>query len=397
MIQGVRRVTWLLFVLFLVVALTTFMPEQKVQFHTVAQELPTVVAPEGRLLEVFEQTRPASLRIEARPDNPNYRGAPYGVGSGFFISEDGLVLTAYHVVDTDSPIIRNNAKYVAVTADEQVFDLELVSFNAYLDLALLQANVPDSVPYLPLATQASRSGRDILAIGNSQGDFIEGRAGRISRIGVQSPRATFANGTIELTAALSPGDSGGPVINTSGEAIGVVSYISFRPNSLSTENSVIPPYLQGLILPQSYASYAVPITADSDVVQSLLAGERIDRPVIGFTYANLDYEPDADNLYLGKQAGPVIGRVEPNSPADLAGLRSLKETPVYDAQGRYVGNDVEADVIVAVDDEATPTFNDLLEVIYRKGVGQTVVLSVQRGDELIKLRLTLGAKREVFQ
>ena len=394
-----RRVTWLLFTLLVAVGAATFTEQRGLEaqppalYHASQRpQAPDIIMPSGVFADVFDAARPATLRIETR--SPVVMGGPLGVGTGFFISADGLVLTAYHVVDTTElpETVRRRADHVAVTPDGEEFGLDLLAFDAYLDLALLKTEVPSDVPFLPVTTMEPSVGTDVVAIGNSGDDFLEGRAGRISRIGVKSPQARFANDTIELTAALSPGDSGGPVINESGEIIGVVSYISFRPDILSSDtDGNVPPYLRSFVQsggPRTYASYAVPVMADSEVLTALLSGERRDVPVIGFSWPNFDYNPRTSRFDLGELPGPVVGRVQPGGPADEAGLESLQAS----------GNLIEsADVIVAVDDEPTPGFYDLLDVLYRKGVGSEVDITVQRGGETVTLSLELGAKSDVFR
>ena len=138
-----------------------------------------------------------------------------------------------------------------------------MGFDAYFDLALLKAEVPSSVPFIPLATNKVSVRDGVVAIGNSRGDFLAARAGEVSRIGVDRPRARFADDTIELTAALAPGDSGGPVLNKNGEAVGVVSFISFDPDNLASDTYVAP-FLLGRT--QGFASYAIPVTLDSELV-----------------------------------------------------------------------------------------------------------------------------------
>lgn len=390
----VRRFTALLFGLLLAVVLWTWdgspapllrlLPQETQRVVIpVSQTLPEVVAPSGLLADVFTLARPATLRIEARL-NSRLAPIPLGVGTGFFFSADGLVLTAFHVVDRSEMIgsLRGDVRYVGVAPDEQEYPLELLGFDAYLDLAVLRAEVPRAVPYLTLTQLEPSIDSEVLAIGNSRGDFLQGRVGRVLALDVKSPRARFAEGTIELTAALSPGDSGGPVLNASGEAVGVVSFISFNPDAADP-----PPYLQGVIRP-SYASYAVPVTLDSEVLTALIAGSRRDIPVIGLSFANNpDYQPRFSRWNLGRRPGAIVGQVQPGGPADLAGLRTLEVR-----QGEIAA----ADVIIAVDDHPTPSVDALIEELYRKEVGQTITVTVQRGSETFKVRVTLGAKYQVF-
>jgi len=394
--RGVRGVTLGLLALLALVAVLAprLITPAEPELQRVQAAPPAPTAPRGALAEAFKVARPASLRIEARCAGA-FRGGPLGVGSGFYVSADGDVLTAYHVVEGDANAVCP-IRYVAIEADGDEVELELVGFDAYFDVAWMRADVTGEVPFLPLAERSPRPGTEIVAIGNSRGDVLAPRAGRVSRLGVRASRADFADGTIELTAALAPGDSGGPIITASGEAVGVVSYISFTPGSLRSD-AYVPPFLQGLSLPSEFASYAVPVTAEGDLVEALRLGEQRDVPVIGFSWRpGFDYEPSAGDRAFGVRPGPVVVNVAPAGPADQAGLRSFSERPVYDDDGDLVRVEREADVIVAVDGEPTPTFYALLETIRRKGIGETVSLTVQRGRTTVRLELELGAKRDVF-
>ncbi len=356
---------------------------------------PEPLAPEGALADAYQLALPAALRIEARCAGA-FRGGALGVGSGFYISPKGEVMTAYHVVEGDAASVCPRIEYVGIEADGDEVSLAMVGFDAYFDLAVMRADVAGEVPYLPLAADAPRPGTEVVAIGNSRGDVLAPRAGRVTRLGVRASRADFADGTIELTAALAPGDSGGPVLTQAGEAVGVVSYISFTPGSLQSD-VYIPPFLRGLSLPSDFASYAVPVSLDDDLVAGLRAGEQRDVPVIGFSWRpGFDYEPGQDGRDFGVRPGPVVVNVAPDGPAAQAGLRAYAERPVYDDAGELVGIDRRADVIVAVDGEPTPTFYALLETVRRKQIGETVTLTVQRGRTTVRLDLELGAKRQVF-
>ena len=369
-------------------------PEPEPQF--VQRGLPEVTAPSGELLNVFEQTRPATLQLEVRTGNV-FNSTVQGVGTGFFISPDGLVLTAYHVVDESNSRSPGNRAIVGVDADETRYPLELVGFDAYLDLALLQADISDEVPYLPLTGMSTRIGSEVLAIGNSRGDFLQGRVGEVTRLDVAPLRSDFADTAIELTAALAPGDSGGPVINENGEAIGVVSYIALTG---APESGFITPFAEQR---GSFNSYAIPVSATDEAITSLRAGERRDIPVIGFRPGarrfglGLEYNPRRERRFdLGPRSGVIVGTVAPNGPADMAGLRDLEAEPITDAAGQVIDFDLRADVIVAVDGQRTRDFFELLGILREKGVGKEVTVTVQRGNRSVELQLELAPRNVTF-
>ncbi len=402
--SGPGWLTWLLFGLLLLVAWPWLpigrsvlpLPGELQRLQQPGAGLPAVVAPTGALLDAFELARPATLRIEARcPTSPGGRRV-MGVGSGFFYQADGRVLTAYHVLDEANSSSACAAVYVGVDADRREYPLAMVGFDHYMDLAVLQAEVDGLVPYIPLAARAPTPGTQVVAIGNSRGDFLEARAGRVTRLGVRAGRADFADGTIELTNALAPGDSGGPVVNARGEAVGVVSYISFNPGGMSSE-TYVPPFLLGLPLPREFAAYAIPVERGSTLVEALAAGTRRDVPVVGFNWSpGQDYDPRQSDMDLGPRPGPIVNTVSPGGPADRAGLRSQELRPLFDDSGRQMGQELIADVIVAIDGQATPTFYDLLAVVRSKSIGQTITLTVQRGGATYRLTLELAARRDVF-
>jgi len=390
----IRPFTWfLMFVLSLAAVLAAQLRRPEPQLLHVSGP-PAVEAPAGPLAAAFDLAREGTVRIEARCAGP-HGGPTIGIGSGFFVTEEGLLLTAYHVVDATRPQ-PCEVRLVAVTTTEEEYDLRLVGFDVYMDVAALQADVDRAVAAIPLASETPHPGDPIVAIGNSRGDFIAGRAGRVTRLGVEAGRADFASGTMELTASLAPGDSGGPVINARGEAVGVVSYISFNPGAMSSQGW-IPPYLRGIALPSTYASYAVPVIAQSQLLAAVFAGERRDVPVIGFSWrqGTGDYDPGTSPYFMGRRPGTIVDQVAVGGPADMAGLRSLSNERVVGPDGS-VTLVPEGDVIVAIDGEPTPRFYELLAIVREKLIGETVTLTVQRGNATFDIELTLGARSDVF-
>lgn len=405
--KAVRRFTWLLLGLLLALALLNGTLEfsdggaagSEQLLHRSVPQAPSPVSATGQLAEVYESAREATVRIESRCSSSIFGETPIDVGSGYFVSSGGHLLTAYHVIRRQAlpPPSHCALRYVAIDAERREFPLELVGFDAFLDVAMLRAQVNGPVPYLPLADAPPEIGSEVLAIGNSRGQFLADRVGSVTRLGVRAGQPDFASGTMELTAALAPGDSGGPVIDGDGRALGVVSYISFDPSVLVAEGESA----LGRLLPDSnaprFASYAVPLLEGSGVLASLRAGERRDVPVIGFEVA-FEYDPRVRaGPSLGRRPGVVVGRVREKGPAAAAGLRSLREQALLDERGRAVATTMTGDVIVAVDGRPTPTFETLLARVREKDVGQRVVLTVQRGTASEELAVELAGYRQVFR
>ena len=372
-----------------------FTPAEPPQLLHVQDRRPPIQMPTGELLGAYEVAREATLRIEVRCRNSRGGTSVLGVGTGFFFTAEADVLTAYHVVDTtQAPDCA--VQYVGIDTQRREYGLELAGFDAYLDLAVMRTADASEVPFIPVAERLPKPGTEVVAIGNSGQDFIAPRAGVVTRLGVRPGRADFADNTIELTNSLAPGDSGGPVLTAQGEAVGVVSYISFNPAGMRSD-SVIPPFLMGVPLPQEFAAYAAPVAADGDLIGSLMAGAQRDVPVIGFTWQNgLDYDPARSDVDLGPRPGPIVGSVAAGGPAATAGLRPYLVEPVLNDAGQRVGSRTVADVIVAIDGVSTPTFASLLAEIRSKSIGQVVVLTVQRGAASYRISLELAPRRAVF-
>jgi S1-C subfamily serine protease len=382
----------LLLLLFTAYGVRTIPPPARLE--QVQSVPPPIVAASGPMVDVFHTARAATLRIEGRCRGALFNRVPVGVGTGFFISPHGRVLTAYHVVRSQA-VSGCPLQYVAIDHQGQEYRLELTAFDATRDLALLQADNASSVPWLTLAGRLPSRGSEVVAIGNSRGGFLADRAGTVLRSNVPAAQADFASGTIELTASLAPGDSGGPVLNSAGEVIGIVSYISF--SSVIGGEGLLPQLLRSAIGRSAYASYAVPVLADSAELAELLAGAQNDVPVIGFSLQFNYTAGDQLNRSLGPSSGVVVGSVQPGSPAAAAGLRDYRSRPVLSADGSRIGMAIEADVITRIDGRATPDFSELMEVVRQKEIGSVITLTVQRGREVVELPVVLAPYRAVFR
>ena len=303
-------------------------------------------------LALFKESRPATVRVEAV--NPA-RGTG-GIGTGFFISEGGDVLTAYHVVS-------DGQLFQITTLEGRSLQARVKAFDAAKDVALLEVRGRGPFPFLKLTTRAPRVGETVLAIGNSNGDYLQPRRGQLLALDVAAGRADFPQGTLETNAPLAPGDSGGPIIDGNGQAIGVVSYI--RQNMNGTTRT----------------SYAVPVVEGNDLSASLRAGEKRDTPVVGLVL-------DPTHSGATTPSGAVVLRVAKGSPGEKAGLRGCQANQSGELTGL-------GDSIISVQGVSTPDANAFIQEVQKYRIGDTITLKYIREGQQFETTLTLAAKRSV--
>ncbi|AWR87037.1 S1C family serine protease [Meiothermus taiwanensis] len=310
-------------------------------------QAPRVLTPEARaaLERVYTQALPAAVRIETVPE---------GTGSGFFISADGLVMTAYHVIE-------GARSFRVINSKNQSFSAELVGYDEFRDIAILRAGVEEPMQFLPLETGSGpRVGEPLLAIGNSRGQFIAPRYGIVNT--VERDIFPFFNSiAISTTIPLAPGDSGGPVLNLAGRVVAVVVAIG-QPNGV-------------------FESYLSPLQGLDEVIAQLRAGRKRDVPYIGVQLFQIDDETAAA-LRIPKE-GVLIQGLLRGGAAEQAGLRGFA---IRRENGREV---YEFDVILEADGRPFNNVTELQRYIRSKEVGDTIVLTVRRGQQILKVELQL--------
>ena len=306
----------------------------------------------AKLVEVYKQNQPAAVRIETIPE---------GVGSGFFVSQDGLVMTAFHV-------IAGAGSFSVVTADQKTYAATVVGYDEYKDLALIKAKVDRGVPFLPLETnQMVRIGDPIVNIGNSRGEFISPRYGLVTAID-RTIAVTFPAGLISSTIPLAPGDSGGPILNKDGKVVAVAVAIG---------------RIEGV-----FESFVAPIAGLGEFIRQLQTGLRVDVPYIGVLLDPVD-EEIANVLAVPKEGVLIRGLIR-GGAAEGAGLRGPTSRI---ENGREV---VEADVILRVDGKAFNQREPLQQYIRSKKVGDVVRITLRRGRTIVEISLTLSASPRSF-
>ena len=234
-------------------------------------------------------------------------GQSRSLGSGFFISPDGYVLTNAHVVaEADEIVVR--------TSDRREFLAKLVGTDKRSDIALLKVEARGLSPVKMGTAKDLKVGEWVLAIGSPFGFEHSATAGIVSAKGRSLPSENYVP-FIQTDVAINPGNSGGPLFNLDGEVVGVNSQIYSRTGGF-----------MGL-------SFAVPIDMAMDVVEQLKTTGHVSRGWLGVLIQDLTREL-AETFGMDQPKGALIAQVLPHSPAEEAGLRA------GDVVVRFNGKDV---------------------------------------------------------
>jgi len=384
-----------------VVAAATVVPVPTLQ--TVPTPLPDALisqadAEEQLLINLYERVNPSVVNIEVvleggfehppipngpqepeplptpPPEKFNPFFSPQGQGSGFVYSKEGYIVTNNHVVD--------GAVRVTVTFyDGTQLPAEIIGTDPDTDLAVLKVDAPpDSL--LPVVwgnSDAVKVGQRAVAIGNPFGLNGTLTTGIISALGRSLPSLNQAfriPEIIQTDAAVNPGNSGGPLLNSRGEVIGVVSAIVPRQVGIG-ERSFLG------------VGFAIPGNLAKKVVPALIEEGKYDHPWIGIVGNSMTAEIAAA-MNLERAEGALVIQVLPGSPAAKAGLRGGQEE--YTTSDGII-TQIGGDVIVGVEDETVKTFDDLISFLSRRGeVGKTITLTIIRDGETMEVELTLGAR-----
>lgn len=222
----------------------------------------------------------------------------FGQGSGFFISEEGHIVTNNHVVD--------NAVEIEVTLDDgSTLEAELVGVDAETDLAVIKVKDSGTYPYVSFgASKDLRRGDWVVAVGSPLGFSGTATAGIVSAVGKPGDlrRSQSYTDYLQIDAAINRGNSGGPTFDLNGRVVGVNTWIA------STTGGSI-----GL-------GFAIPSELVEQVTNTLINEGRVSRGWLGVTIGNVSEEV-ADAVGLSEAKGAIVSSVTPDSPAEKSGLK----------------------------------------------------------------------------
>jgi len=271
-----------------------------------------------------------------------------GSGSGVIISKDGYIVTNNHVIE--------NAKTIQISLNNQKeYEAVLVGADPTTDIALIKIDTDDELPFLTFSNSDQvRLGEWVLAVGNPFNLTSTVTAGIISaksrNIGVINDRAAIES-FLQTDAAVNPGNSGGALVNTRGELIGINSAISTHTGSF-----------------EGY-SFAVPSNIVKKVVEDLLEFGTVQRAFIGVNISDITPRL-VEELNIDESSGVYVGGVTENGAAQEAGIQT-------------------GDIIIAVDSRKVTKSSELQELIGRKRPGDNVDIKIKRDGKVKNFDLVL--------
>ncbi len=340
---------------------------------TQASAAPAFDSEEQQNMGVYRKALPSVVNITSTAVNFDFFYGPVpqqGQGSGFVLDKQGLILTNNHVID--------NAQRVEVQlSDKHKYKATVIGIDKNHDLALLKIQAPNLVPATLADSSGLMVGQRVYAIGNPFGLNGTMTRGIISSIrSIRGPQNNPIEDAIQTDAAVNPGNSGGPLLNSKGDVIGITTLIASNGADQS-----------------SGIGFAIPINTAKAVLDDFQKYGHSRRPSLDII--TLPISPDiAEQIGLPADYGILIERVLPGGAAEKAGLHGGN-------QRMYKGNTpvmLGGDLIVALDGQEITTVQDLSAAMNAHKAGETVTLTVFRGRRRMDVKVVLSdAKTDAGQ
>ena len=322
-------------------------------------------------VRIYRQASPAVANVLTKATEYDFWMDPVpveGAGSGFVIDNKGYILTNFHVVQGAQTI-------EVVLGDQSRYPAKFIGADQRNDVALVKIEPKGKqLVTLPLGDSAAlQVGQKVLAIGNPFGFQSTLTTGVVSALGrtVQTSQTTFIDEAIQTDAAINRGNSGGPLINTHGEVIGINSAI-YTPSGTTA----------GI-------GFAIPINTAKRIAHDLITDGRVHQAFLGVDTIPIN-ESFAEALGLPAQEGLLVQRTTRGGPAAEAGIHGGDRVAQAGMRRFYVGGDV----ITAIDGQKVASSLDVNLVLNKKRPGDQVTVSLFRGGKKMDVKVKLSERPE---
>jgi len=312
-----------------------------------------VVQEESQVINVVNKVSPAVVSIVVKTTSFDPFNGPTtdesGIGTGFIVDKNGLIVTDSHVVDSV------NGQYSVVLKDGTTYDVNKIHLDRQNDLALLEI-AARNLPTVELGdSDKLQVGQKAIAIGNALGQFqntvtagvVSGLGRSITASDGPGTQGKFYENVIQTDAAINPGNSGGPLLNIAGQVIGINVATSAGANNIS---------------------FAIPVNTLKPILESFLTEGRIVKPYLGVSYQMISKEI---GQLRGFPEGAFVLSVTKDTPADKASLQ-------------------RGDIITKFNGQELGAALSLSQAISTKKVGDEVTLEINRNGKTQELKVTLA-------
>ena len=307
-------------------------------------------------IAVAEKTLPSVVGITVTYQISSFFGGSStgeATGSGIIVSKDGYIVTNNHVINSDASSTFTIAEATGITVnvygDSESYEAKVIGTDVYTDLAVLKIEKKDLKPITIGDSNSVKVGEFVMAVGNPLGMEYSVTSGIVSAINreIESEGSTFT--AIQTDAAINSGNSGGALVNSKGELIGI--------NTMKFAGTGI----EGI-------GFAIPISSATTIIDQLIEFQSVKRPYIGIMGSSVD---TATAKRYNLPEGIYVEEVEENSPAATSGLK-------------------QSDIITKIEGQNVKSVNELNKIKYNYKIGDTVKLTVYRNGETIELDIKLA-------
>jgi S1-C subfamily serine protease len=339
---------------------------------TEANAAPAFDTEEQQNIGVYKKALPSVVNITSTEVAYDFFYGPVpqqGQGSGFVLTKEGVILTNNHVIG-------NAQRLEVMLSDKHKYKARVLAVDKNHDLALIKIDAPGLTPVTLSDSRNLVVGQRVYAIGNPFGLNGTMTRGIISAIrSIRGPQGNPIEDAIQTDAAVNPGNSGGPLLNSHGEVIGITTLIASNGADQS-----------------SGIGFAIPINTARAMLDDYAKYGYVRRPTLDIQ--TIPVGPDiAEQIGLPADYGILIERVLPGGAAEKAGLHG-------GSQRAYQGNMpvmLGGDLIVAMDGDEITSPQDLSAAMNSHRAGDTVTLTIYRGRKRMNVKVTLGDAKDQQQ